>query len=136
MARPIDTAVREQAIEAYRQLKAANPQATIAKVASDYGVGEASLKRWLWAAKSGSVAPKPPAGGSKPKLAADARKQIAEWVVAHPTARLYEVVAYVAKTFGLTVSQTTVRACLHEQGIGKRRLTKLAAKRRRRAATL
>jgi transposase len=125
MSRPIDTAVRAQAVEAYRRLKAANPQTTIAEVASDHGVGEATLKRWLRGAEDGSVAPKPPAGGAKPKLSPDARKQVAAWVVTRPSVTIDEAVAYVERTFGLTVSPSTVRAWLREQGIGKRRLTKL-----------
>ena len=125
MPRPIDTTFREMVVEAYLNRKADDPKTTIRMVAKEHGVGEASLKRWVWASRSGSVRPKRASGGPRPRLTAEMRTHVVDWVLAHPTVRLFEVVAYVQQTFQVSVSEATIRACLRERGIGKRRLTKL-----------
>ena len=112
-------------VAAYRQRKAANPKTSIAEVAREFRVGEASLKRWLWQrATRGSLAPRKSKREPVLRLSSVMRDQVVEMVLAEPAVRLYEVAERISKRAGHTVSVSTVRRALKARGIGKRRLVR------------
>lgn len=125
MPAPIAEPRRVIVVDDYLRRKASDRATTIAGVASDHGIGEASLKRWLRKRRmTGSVKPKPPRRGRTPKLSAELREAAVAMVLEQPSLRLYEVAARIGERAGFTVSEDTVRRALRARGIGKRRLVR------------
>jgi putative transposase len=122
MARSIDSARRIEVVQAYRAEKARSPSTTYAAVAEAHGVGEASLNRWLRQyRREGHVSPrKRVRSGREPVLGAAAGEAFEKWLLEHPTARLCEAMAYLKQTFGVSVSEATVRRALRARGLGLR----------------
>jgi len=126
MGAAIDEAKRAAAVADYKQRKAKEPRTSVRSVAVDHGVGEASLKRWLWRERElGSVAPtKHKRRGPFPKLSEKDRDAVVAMVLAEPALRLYEVASRMSIQVGFNVSEATVRRALRSRSIGKRRLVR------------
>lgn len=88
MPAPIPLPRRQAAIDDYRRRKSKDRSTTIAEVARDHGVGEASLKRWLWKAQA-----ERPRGGRAPRLTPPLVDELVALVTASPSLRLYELAA-------------------------------------------
>ncbi len=92
MPAPIPEWKRANAVADYKSRKAEDGRTSIRQVARDHGVGEASLKRWLWRDRElGSVAPIRKRRRTYPKLPPVLRDEVASIVLAEPSLRLYEV---------------------------------------------
>lgn len=123
---PLET--RTAAIAEYRRRKAVKRKTSIAEVAREFGIGEASLKRFLWLEKSrGDLAPRKPTPRPQYKLSPELRDEVVSMVIAEPALRLHEVAARVSERAGYDVSTSTVRRALRSRGIGKRRLVREAS---------
>lgn len=118
MAGPIPEAKRRAAVDDYLRRKAEDPTTSIHRVALDHGVGEASLKRWLWRA-----APGRPRGGWS-RLTPALVDELVALVTATPSLRLHEVAAEMSRRAGFEVTERMVSRALRARGIGKRRLVR------------
>lgn len=127
MPNPIDAKLRRDVVESYLTRKKVDSSTTYALVAAEYGVGEASVSRWLRRHREdGTVeARKQRRGGTHRKLTGAQGDDVAAWVIANPSKRLWEVQEYVEHELGVKVSEGTVRRTLGERNIGKRRLARL-----------
>lgn len=116
-------------VETYLARKARDSSTTYASVALEFGVGEASLNRWMRRMREeGTVEPRAARLPEvRRKLTPEQADTVAAWVLAHPTKRLWEIGEYILREYCLTVSEGTIRRRLGERGIGKRRLQKVAA---------
>lgn len=127
MPAPIPEERRAAAVAEYRRRKAKAPKMGIAVVAREFGIGEASLKRWLWLDQEhGHVRAQRMGGHRWEKLTQEQRDEAVAMVLAEPTLRLYEVAARMSERAGFTVGEGVVRRALRKRGIGKRRLVKEA----------
>lgn len=114
---------REEVVCAYLERKAMDPSVSYVSISQEYGVSPASLNRWLRAYRSDErLEPLRGRGGRRSKLSTDQKKLVAEYALANPTLRIYELVAWVQEKFGISVGGPTVRRYLGEHGIAKRRL--------------
>lgn len=129
MPKAIDAAHRQQVVDAYLSRKAKDPSTTYASVAEEFGVGQASLSRWLGRQRrQGTVeAKKTRDARSRRRLTEEQGAAVAAWVLANPTRRLWEVQAWVEQEFKRVVSLGAISNELRRRNIGKRRLTKLAS---------
>jgi len=116
---PIPLERRKAAIDDYRRRKAENPSTSMADVALDHGIGEASLKRWLWRTE-----PKPQRRGNPPRLTSALVDELVALVTATPSLRLYELAAEMTQRAGFKVSEQMVSRALRSRGVGKRRLVR------------
>ena len=65
MPQPYPIELRERAVEAYQR-----GQEALAVVACRFRIGEATLKRWVWRARTGTLPPHPGAGGTRSSIVA------------------------------------------------------------------
>lgn len=128
MPKAIPEDQRREVVEAYLSRKASDPSTSYASVAAEFGVGEASVSRWLRRYREdGTVGVRSPRrNASRRKLSQDLADAMAAWVLSNPAKRLWEIREYVERELGVVVSEPTIRRELNRKNIGKRRLTKLA----------
>ena len=128
MPAPIDSQTRQAAVSAYLEEKAEDPRISYRSIAARFGVGEASLQRWVRQHRlTGTVQPAPPNRvGPPPKLTPEHKDRVAQWVLENPQKRLYEIVAYIEQEYSVVVCEGTVRRLLKERNITKRKLNRLA----------
>ena len=107
MPNPIDAKLRRDVVESYLTRKKVDSSTTYALVAAEYGVGEASVSRWLRRNREdGTVeARKQRRGGTPRKLTGAQGDDVAAWVIANPSKRLWEVQEYVEHELGVKVSR-------------------------------
>jgi len=112
MANPISVEVRERVVAAYRAGKG-----TYAEIAELFGVGEASVDRWLRLAREKeSLAPKPRPGRA-PKLDEQSRAVLRELVEENNDATLEELAQRLHERTGVKLVVSTVHKALVKLGI-------------------
>jgi transposase len=122
------TALRHKIVQAYE--RRLGSQRALADL---FGVSVSFVEKLLHRHRStGSVAPKPHAGGQQRRLAAPAEPVIREAVHATPDITLEELCTCVADTQGLRVSVPTMCRALQRLGLPrkKRRFTRVSGTRR------
>lgn len=129
MVRKVPTLQREAAVQAYLERKDLGVGTSYAEVAAEFGVSVASLDRWLRLYRSeGHVEPRKPIRSGFAPMFSDADMDVLkEWVLEHPTARLWEVVEFVSNEMKIPASEPTVRRALAARGISKRHLKRAQA---------
>jgi len=118
MANPISVEVRERVVAAYRAGKG-----TYAEIAELFGVGEASVNRWLRLAReTESLEPKPRLGRA-PKLDEQSRTVLRELVEENNGAALEEVAQRLYERTGVKLVVSTVHKALVKLGITRKKKT-------------
>lgn len=120
MPRSCDPERKVAAVQAYRRRRAAGERVTIAQVAKEHGLGEATLKRanWLYRGDDAGLPPAKPTGRPL-KVTDEEVLAAAEFARGNPSVTWADVVAYVEERFHRTVSASTLRRRLKMMGIRK-----------------
>ncbi|MFT7581648.1 MAG: transposase [Myxococcota bacterium] len=117
MPRPLSVDLREWAVEAY--LKGSHSQANVAR---RFGVGEATLKRWIWLKRdTGSVAPRPMGGDTNSVLDEDDRAELRALVEEHPDSTLFELAKMLDEARSKAVSTSTIGRTLRRMRITRKK---------------
>jgi transposase len=104
MPRPLAIDLRQRVVKAYE-----SSNETLAQVAGRFGVGEASVNRWVSRnRKTGTVAPLPHAGGPDPMIDAKGRELMKALVDQKPDATREELARAYRDATGVSVSVATV----------------------------
>lgn len=109
----------ELRILAVRAYKAGMPQKVVASV---FGIGVASLARWLRRERlTGSVAPLPHNGGPPPFVPDERLGEVKELVRLHPDATLARLAELFSAHFGISMKHTTVSKLLKKANISRKK---------------
>jgi transposase len=104
--------LRRRVVEAYLA-----GDGTYEEIAEQFGVGEASVSRWLRIHRqTGDVAPRPHAGGVRPLIADDELDLLVELVRAMPDATAEELAAEWAARYGAELSRSSMQRALVRAG--------------------
>jgi transposase len=96
--------LRRRAVEAYNR-----GAGSLDAVADRFAVGRASLVRWLaLRRRTGSVAPRPHAGGTLPAVTAEGEGLLRAWLAEDPSLSQRKLAARLAEAGQPAVSQQTV----------------------------
>lgn len=117
MPRPLPREIRERVVKAYN-----NGEGTYAELAERFDVGEASVSRYLAAARRGSLASKP-LGGKRHeyKIGPEAEQLLRDTIKDVPDSTASELVRTLREELGLEVSPRTVLRALHRLGLTRKR---------------
>lgn len=118
MARPHPQALRERVVTAYE-----DGEGSYAELAERFGVGEASVDRWVaLKRKNGDVLPKPMGGARhEHKIDANGRAFLVRALTEVPDSSIMELVQAFEEEFGVRVGRETVRVALRELGYTKKK---------------
>jgi transposase len=104
MPRPLAVDLRKRVVKAYE-----NSNETLAQIAGRFGVGEASVNRWVSRnRKLGTVAPLPHAGGTDRKVDPAGQELMKRLVDAKPDATRDELARAYREATGVSLSVATV----------------------------
>ena len=111
MAKAISAERRQEAVTAYITRKAQDPSVTYESIAAEFGVGEASLNRWIRRLREeGTVERRKPRRDPGKRVLSPAHSEaIVQWVTANPAGRLWELRQHLAQAHGAVVSASTLR---------------------------
>jgi transposase len=111
MAAAYSADLRERVVAAYER-----ENLSYREVGLMFGVGEATVDRWVALHRNtGSLAPKP-RGGSEPKLAPAQQEKLGAWVMAECDVLLSELRRRVATEMNIDVSESTISRTLKKLG--------------------
>lgn len=114
MAPPISRDLRERVVETYLQ-----GEETYAEVAERFGVGEASVSRWLRLHReTGAVEPLGHRGGAPRRIRAEQEPLVEQLVLAHPDWTEAELSAALRAEHGIEASAVTVGRVVRRLGYG------------------
>lgn len=100
MARPISNDLRERVVSAFER-----GEGTYLQLAERFGVGEASVSRWLRIKRErGDVSPLPHKSGRRPTFDEEGLKELRQLVDEQPDATLAELSARYAERRGVVVA--------------------------------
>ena len=118
MARPHPRALRERVVTAYE-----DGEGSYAELAERFGVGEASVDRWLaLKRKSGDVAPRAMGGARHERKIGEAGKAfIVQALKDVPDSSIVELVQAYEEEFGVRVGRETMRVTVAELGYTKKK---------------
>lgn len=112
MPAPLAVELRQRVVDAYE-----NGEGSYTEIAERFGVGEASVSRWLRLARfTGGVEPKPAGGDRRSKLGDEGRKLLASLVEDEPNWTTTELAQEVSETLGISVSRKAVGRALRKMG--------------------
>ena len=112
MSRPYSMDLRERVVAAYQR-----GDVTMKEVADQFGVGVATVNRWLrWTRERGSPAPLPPGRGPKPLIGEEEWPMVEQILVERPDATMQEVAWELDERFGFEVSRSTVQKAVQSRG--------------------
>jgi transposase len=118
MPKPISVEVRERVVAAHREGKG-----TYEELADLFGVGTASVNRWLRLEReTGSLVPKPPPG-REPKLDEKGRAVLRELVEQDSDATLAELGKQIRERLGVKLVPSAVFKVLAKMGITRKKKT-------------
>lgn len=118
MPKALSEDLRRRVVEAHRA-----GQGSYAEVAARFGVGVASVSRWLRLRReSGAVAPRPRAGRS-PKLGAEGQRALRSLVDEHADATLAELARLLEARAGVRLGASTLHKALGRLGISRKKKT-------------
>jgi transposase len=111
MPKALSTDLRERAVKAYE-----NGEGTLVELGARFGVGEASVKRWVWRwRKDGTLEPRPRPGA--PRIVdAEGHEALREIVTAHPDYTRDELADELQQRIGISVSVATMGRMLKRIG--------------------
>jgi len=116
MAAAYSNDLRERVVAAYNRENLSYRQ-----IGLMFGVGEATVDRWVALhRKTGSLAPKPK-GGSEPKLRPDQQEQLGAWVLAESDVLLSELRRRVAAEMNIEVDESTISRTLIKLGFTRKK---------------
>jgi transposase len=125
MGRQRDPDLKAQAVAAYRAARLSGAPKSLPEVASEFKLGEATLKRAHWRMPAdGSAAPPHSVGGRPPRLSDAEVDAVVDFLRGRGRTSWSTVVAFVAERFGKSVAETTLRSALSARGLKKRDLEK------------
>lgn len=129
MVTKVDSAKREAAVQAYLARKKAGLPTSYAEISAEFGVGVASLNRWLrtFRAEGHVESPKPIRSGFAPMFTDEHLLVLKAWVLDNPTARAREMADFAAQSLGLQASESTIRRALAACGLSTKHLKKIKA---------
>lgn len=118
MARPHPRELRERVVTAYE-----NGEGTYAELAERFGVGEASVDRWIaLKRRTGGVAPRAMGGARhQHKIDEEGRAFIVRALKEVPDSTLLELVQAFEEEFGLRVGRETMRVAVRDLGYTKKK---------------
>lgn len=118
MARPHPRALRERVVTAYE-----NGEGSYAELAERFGVGEASVDRWLALKRqSGDVAPRSMGGARhERKISEEGKAFIVGALTEVPDSSIAELVQAYEEEFGVRVGRETMRVTVVELGYTKKK---------------
>lgn len=105
MGQRYDRRFRERAVRCYED----NDKLSYQAVAKLFGIGEATLKRWVWAAREGRFEALPTGGATRPRAIDDEGVAFLRSVLDElPDSTLRELRAALREEFGIEVHLSTV----------------------------
>ena len=124
MPGPLSFDLRTRAVAAYE-----TANLSIRAVAFRFGIGESTLKRWLWRKRrTGSLNPGP-FRGPEPAISEAGLVDLAAVVSEQPDATRAELTARFNQRTGKSVSTSTIQRCLRRLGITRKKKTLHATER-------
>ncbi len=118
MARPLSADLRMRVVDAYLGDK----KLSIERAAKLFGVGSASLKRWLKKYREeGSVEAKPMGGDRRTMIDDDGLVWLRELAPKHPDAIIEDFVKLFEERTGIRVSADTMGRALHRAGLSRKK---------------
>lgn len=118
MASPYPQALRKRVITAYE-----NGEGSFRELAERYGVGVASVNRWIaLRRRNGNVVPLPMGGARhQPKINEEGRAFLVATLEEVPDSSIPELVKGYEETFGVSVSAETMRLTVRALGYTKKK---------------
>lgn len=118
MAGPYPRALRERVVTAYE-----DGEGSYAELGARFGVGEATVDRWLaLKRKSGDVAPRPMGGARHARKIDEAgRAFVVQALTDVPDSSISELVQAYEEEFGVRVGRETMRVAIAELGYSKKK---------------
>lgn len=118
MPAPLPIALRQRVVDAYN-----NGEGTYGELAARFGVGEASVSRWLRMARTGDLTPgvKGPMPPEKRKLKPEHIEFIRDTLEAVPDSTGPELAEGVFEVFGVRLSEATVNRARRKLGFTPKR---------------
>jgi transposase len=117
MPRPLSNDLRERVVRAYLA-----EEGTAEQLAARFGVGTASVERWVARHRqTGSVAPKEMGGNRNGKFDASSEQRLRHRVLQQPDATLAELVQWLADELNLSVSDSAVDRALRRLGLVRKK---------------
>jgi transposase len=118
--RALPVELRERVVKAYN-----DGEGTYAELAERFGVGEASVSRWLRRDRDGRLAARPQSRWSpeKRKLMAEHLEWLEETIEDIPDSTAPELVAALVEVFGVVVSEATVKRARTSLGFTRKKGT-------------
>jgi transposase len=111
------TDLRHKIVQAYER-----PLGSQRALAELFGVSRSFLEKLLRRRRTtGDLAPKPPAGGHKPRLAPSTQPRLAQWVHEQPDVTLDALCTRVAEATGIRVSGPTMGRVLQRLGLPRKK---------------
>jgi transposase len=112
MAGAISNDIRKRVVEAYRA-----GRGTYRELAELFGVGEASVNRWLRLERENSdIRPAPHAGGMPPRVPKDEYGTLAKLVAEKPDRTVVEIRDEWRRRFGVDMSRSAMQRALLKAG--------------------
>jgi transposase len=112
MAAPISKDLRRRVVDAYR-----NGRGTYREVAEIFGVGEASVDRWLRLARErNDVGPEPHAGGVSPRIPEEQYGALAKLVAEKPDRAVVDLRDEWQQRYGVALSRSAMQRALLKAG--------------------
>ncbi len=129
---PYPLVFRERVVRAYNE----NENWSYPKVAEVFGVGEASVKRWVHAARKGELAPKPMGGVRRVAFSEEELEFIRGVLVELPDSTLREVQAAFKEQYGREHHLSTFHENIRKKlGFTRKRGTRSRQNARRRTSS-
>ena len=112
MAAPISKDLRRRVVDAYR-----NGRGTYREVAEIFGVGEASVDRWLRLDRERKdVGPEPHGGGISPRIPAQQYPALAKLVAEKPDRAVVDLRDEWQRRYGVALSRSAMQRALLKAG--------------------
>jgi transposase len=113
MPRPLSIDLRKRIVDAYDE-----NTTSLRQVASQFGVGEATVYRFVQLyRKTGSCEARPHGGGMPRRLDQEQQERLREMALARPEATIAELTAELAARLDVRVSPSTVSRTLYRLGL-------------------